>query len=54
MNKLDLAQQIANGADISLEKGELVLNVILKRIENTLVNAGRKSRGLTSSNHSLI
>ena len=38
MNKLDLAQQIAIGADIPLEKGELVLSVILKSIENTLVN----------------
>lgn len=38
MNKLDLAQQIAIGADIPLEKGEIVLNVILKNIENTLVN----------------
>jgi len=38
MNKLDLAQLIAIGADIPLEKGEVVLNVILKRIETALVN----------------
>lgn len=38
MNKLDLAQQIALGADIPLDKGELVLNVILKNIENELLN----------------
>ncbi|SMC36342.1 HU family DNA-binding protein [Polynucleobacter kasalickyi] len=37
MNKLDLSQQIAIGADISLEKGEVVLNVILKNIENALL-----------------
>ena len=37
MNKLDLAQQIAIGADISLEKGEIVLNVILQNIENALL-----------------
>jgi nucleoid DNA-binding protein len=38
MNKLDLAQQIALGADIPLDKGELILNVILKSIENELLN----------------
>ena len=38
MNKLDLAHQIALGADIPLDKGELILNVILKSIENELLN----------------
>ena len=37
MNKLDLAQEIAIGADITLQKGQLVLQVILKNIESALV-----------------
>jgi len=37
VNKLDLAQEIAIGADIPLQKGELVLQVILKNIEIALI-----------------
>ena len=37
MNKLDLAQEIAIGADVPLQKGQLVLQVILKNIESALV-----------------
>jgi nucleoid DNA-binding protein len=38
VNKLELAQEIAIGADIPLSKGELVLQVILRNIETTLVS----------------
>jgi nucleoid DNA-binding protein len=37
VNKLDLAQEIAIGADIPLSKGELVLHVLLRKIETALV-----------------
>jgi nucleoid DNA-binding protein len=37
VNKLNLAHEIAIGADIPLSKGELVLQVILKNIETALV-----------------
>lgn len=37
MNKLDLAKEIALGADISTEKGEVALMAILNNIEKTLV-----------------
>jgi nucleoid DNA-binding protein len=37
LNKLNLAQEIAIGADIPLSKGELVLQVILRNIETALV-----------------
>jgi len=37
VNKVDLAQEIAIGADIPLQKGALVLQVMLRNIETTLV-----------------
>ena len=38
MNKNDLAEAIASGADISQTKGEEVLKVLLEIIENQLIN----------------
>jgi DNA-binding protein HU-beta len=38
MNKNDLAEAIALGADISQTKGEEVLKVLLEIIENQLIN----------------
>jgi nucleoid DNA-binding protein len=38
MNKLDLVRDIAIGADISLQKSEIVLEAFLKIIEKTLEN----------------
>jgi len=40
MNKNDLAEAIALGADISQTKGEEVLKVLLEIIENQLINQG--------------